>query len=108
MHVADFNPRIREFLNWCVTVGSVLLCTLILLTRFPGMELLGVGPNWLLIWVVVCIPLVSFFIIPGYNYFITAAIVLFSLVTTIYNISRALQKGTCHYPLSFPFLKPKG
>lgn len=52
--------------------------------------------------------LVSFFIIPGYNYFITAAIVLFSLVTTIYNISSALQKGTCHYPLSFPFLKPKG
>ena len=23
-----------------------------LLTRFPGMELLGIGPNWLLIWVV--------------------------------------------------------
>ena len=52
MHVADFNPRIREVINWCVTVGSVFLCTLILLTRFPGMELLGVGPNWLLIWVV--------------------------------------------------------
>lgn len=52
MHIADFNPRIREILNWFVTLGSVLLCTLILLTRFPGMELLGVGPNWLLIWVV--------------------------------------------------------
>lgn len=52
MRVADFHPRIQEFLNWCVTAGSVLLCTLTLLTRFPGMELLGVGPNWLLIWVV--------------------------------------------------------
>ncbi len=37
---------------WFVTVGSVLLCLFILPTRFPGMELLGVGPNWLLIWVV--------------------------------------------------------
>ena len=52
MHVSDLNPRIREVLNWCVTIGSVMLSALILLTRFPGMELLGVGPNWLLIWVV--------------------------------------------------------
>lgn len=52
MRVADFHPRIQEVLNWCVTAGSVLLCTLTLPTRFPGMELLGVGPNWLLIWVV--------------------------------------------------------
>lgn len=52
MQIADFNPRIREVLNWMVTLGSVLLCTLIGLTRFPGMELLGVGPNWLLIWVI--------------------------------------------------------
>lgn len=39
-------------MNWVVTVLSVLLCLFILPTRFPGMELLGVGPNWLLIWVV--------------------------------------------------------
>jgi rod shape-determining protein MreD len=30
----------------------VLLCLLLLPTRLPGMELLGIGPNWLLIWVV--------------------------------------------------------
>ncbi|BDI18301.1 rod shape-determining protein MreD [Nostoc cf. commune SO-36] len=35
-----------------MTVGSVLLCLLLLPTRLPGMELLGIGPNWLLIWVV--------------------------------------------------------
>jgi len=35
-----------------VTVGSVLLCLMLLPTRLPGMELLGIGPNWLLIWVV--------------------------------------------------------
>lgn len=42
----------RQALNWGITVGSVLLCALVLPTRFPGMELLNVGPNWLLIWVV--------------------------------------------------------
>ena len=38
--------------NWVVIVFSVLLCLLMLPTRFPGMDILGVGPNWLLIWVV--------------------------------------------------------
>ncbi len=45
-------PSLRLILNWSVTVGSVLLCLLILPTRFPGMELINVSPNWLLIWVV--------------------------------------------------------
>jgi len=52
MQLSDLNPRIRQSLDWGVTVGSVIGCSLILLTRFPGMELLGVGPNWFLIWVV--------------------------------------------------------
>lgn len=47
-----WHPRLRQLSNWAVVVGSVLLCVLMLLTRFPGMELLGIGPNWLLIWVV--------------------------------------------------------
>ena len=45
-------PYRQMCLNWFVTVGSVLLCLLILPVRLPGMELLGVAPNWLLIWVV--------------------------------------------------------
>lgn len=47
-----WHPYARQALNAGVTLGSVLLCLLILPTRFPGMELLNVGPNWLLIWVV--------------------------------------------------------
>ncbi|MDX2212883.1 MAG: rod shape-determining protein MreD [Oculatellaceae cyanobacterium bins.114] len=47
-----WSPYFRQLLNWGVTAGSVLLCLFILPTRFPGMQLLGVGPNWLLIWVV--------------------------------------------------------
>ncbi len=45
-------------LNWrqicflIVTVGSVIICSIILLLRLPGMELLGIAPNWLLIWIV--------------------------------------------------------
>ncbi len=42
----------RLVINAAIAVGSVLLCLLLLPTRFPGMELLGVAPNWLLIWVV--------------------------------------------------------
>jgi rod shape-determining protein MreD len=38
--------------NAAVTVTSVLVCLMLLPSRIPGMELLGVGPHWLLIWVV--------------------------------------------------------
>ncbi|AFY31357.1 rod shape-determining protein MreD [Calothrix sp. PCC 7507] len=50
--LASWRPRTRQLLDWTVTIASVLLCLLMLPTRFPGMELLGIGPNWLLIWVV--------------------------------------------------------
>lgn len=46
------SPSLRRSLSWGVTLGSVLLCLLLLPTRFPGMEILSVSPNWLLIWVV--------------------------------------------------------
>lgn len=49
----DFSPRFRSFCNWLIVVGSILLCLMILPTRLPGTELLGIHPNWLLIWVVV-------------------------------------------------------
>ncbi|MDT0559633.1 helix-turn-helix domain-containing protein [Ichthyenterobacterium sp. W332] len=51
--------------------------------------------------------LLLFFAFPGYNFFVTGAVVLFSIITTLYNISRALQTGSFRYPLSVPFLKPK-
>ncbi|MEH2424410.1 MAG: rod shape-determining protein MreD [Nostoc sp.] len=50
--LARWHPGIRKLLGWIVTASSVLLCLLLLPTRLPGMELLGIGPNWLLIWVV--------------------------------------------------------
>lgn len=42
----------RQWLNGGITAGSVLLCLLLTPTRLPGVELLGIGPNWTLMWVV--------------------------------------------------------
>lgn len=41
-----------KLLNWSVTIGSLLICILAMYTRFPGMTLMGIAPNWLLIWLV--------------------------------------------------------
>jgi rod shape-determining protein MreD len=45
------TPR-QRWLNILVTVGSALLCLVLSPSRIPGMELLGIVPNWTLIWVV--------------------------------------------------------
>jgi rod shape-determining protein MreD len=41
-----------RFLNGLITFGSLTLCVLMLPTRFPGMTLMDLPPNWLLIWLV--------------------------------------------------------
>ena len=53
------------------------------------------------------ISLLLFFVIPGYNYFITGAVLLFGIIFSIRNTMSALSSHTCYYPLSIPFLKPK-
>ncbi len=53
------------------------------------------------------ISLLLFFPFPGYNFFLTGFIVLFSIVMTIKNISTALNSETSYYPLSISFLKSK-
>lgn len=49
---STWSPATRQIMYGVVTVLSVLLCLLVLPLRLPGVELLGVAPNWLLIWVV--------------------------------------------------------
>ncbi|MGP1382491.1 MAG: rod shape-determining protein MreD [Thainema sp.] len=49
---STWNPATRQVMYGIITVLSVLLCLLVLPLRLPGVELLGVAPNWLLIWVV--------------------------------------------------------
>jgi rod shape-determining protein MreD len=50
--IATWQPQSRAMVNYAVIFGSVMLCLMMSPTRLPGMELLGIAPNWLLIWVV--------------------------------------------------------
>lgn len=52
LDLSRLHPFTLRLLDYGVIAGSVLLCLLLLPTRLPGMEILSVGPNWLLIWVV--------------------------------------------------------
>ena len=53
------------------------------------------------------ISLLLFFPFPGMNFFLTASVVLFGIITAIVNIFSALSTGSYTYPLSIPFLKQK-
>ncbi|TMM57963.1 helix-turn-helix domain-containing protein [Maribacter algarum] len=53
------------------------------------------------------ISLLAFFLFPGFNFFGTAAVVLFGIVVSIKNLISVLNSQTYYYPLSIPFLKPK-
>ncbi|WP_405208010.1 DUF4870 domain-containing protein [Aquimarina sp. LLG6339-5] len=55
----------------------------------------------------IIISLLLFFPFPGFNFIGTAAILLFGIIVSLKNIISALDSGTCYYPLSIPFLKPK-
>ncbi|MGB7442914.1 MAG: rod shape-determining protein MreD [Coleofasciculaceae cyanobacterium] len=53
MNIISQSPHwFRQTIDWTVTAVSVILCLMVLPTRLQGMELLGIAPNWLLIWVV--------------------------------------------------------
>ena len=43
---------IIKVLNILFICISIIICSLLMLLHIPGMELLGINPNWLLIWVV--------------------------------------------------------
>jgi rod shape-determining protein MreD len=52
MSIANLPPLVRNGLHLSIVLGSVSLCLLLLSTRFPGMEILGVGPSWLVMWTI--------------------------------------------------------
>ncbi|MFM2303805.1 MAG: hypothetical protein RLZZ135_1215 [Cyanobacteriota bacterium] len=52
MKITRLHPLTLTGLNLLTIVGSVSLCLLLLPTRFPGMEILGVGPSWLVMWMI--------------------------------------------------------
>lgn len=50
--------------------------------------------------------LLLFFAFPGYNFFLSGAIVLYTIILVFRNIMSSLDKASCYYPLSISFLKP--
>jgi rod shape-determining protein MreD len=52
MNIANLHPLVRTGLQILTVVGSASLCLILLPTRFPGMEILGVGPSWLVMWTI--------------------------------------------------------
>jgi rod shape-determining protein MreD len=52
MNIANLHPIARTVLNVLAIGGSLGLCLMLSPTRFPGMEILGVGPNWLVMWTI--------------------------------------------------------
>lgn len=51
------------------------------------------------------ISLLLFFPFPGFNFFLTGAVVLFGIITSIINLMSALSTGKFNYPLSIAFLR---
>ncbi|WP_373546165.1 rod shape-determining protein MreD [Chamaesiphon sp.] len=52
MNITNLHPLARTGLVVLTVVGSVGLCLILSPTRWPGMEILGVGPSWLVMWTI--------------------------------------------------------
>ena len=52
MKIDRLPPLVQTGFYLLTIVGSAGLCLLLLPTRLPGMEILGVGPSWLVMWTI--------------------------------------------------------
>jgi rod shape-determining protein MreD len=52
MNIANLHPLVRSGLHISIVIASAGLCLLLLPTRLPGMEILGIGPSWLVMWTI--------------------------------------------------------
>ncbi len=53
MHEQELESKLGDLGQWLLQMIALGLCALALYARFPFMTLLGLSPNWLLIWLVV-------------------------------------------------------
>jgi rod shape-determining protein MreD len=53
MNIVNLHPVARNALNLVAILISGGLCLFLSPTRFPGMEILGIGPSWLVMWTIV-------------------------------------------------------
>jgi rod shape-determining protein MreD len=52
INIDKLSQKNLAVLNALVIGFSVLVCALLMPTRWPGMELINIAPNWLMMWVV--------------------------------------------------------
>jgi rod shape-determining protein MreD len=52
INIAKLSKINLVLINALVIGLSVLICALLMPTRWPGMELINIAPNWLMMWVV--------------------------------------------------------
>jgi rod shape-determining protein MreD len=52
MNIANLPPLVRHGLHIAIVIASVGICLFLLPTRIPGMEILGTGPSWLVMWTI--------------------------------------------------------
>jgi rod shape-determining protein MreD len=52
MNIANLHPLVRNGLHISIVIVTAGLCLLLLPTRLPGMEILGTGPSWLVMWTI--------------------------------------------------------
>jgi rod shape-determining protein MreD len=52
MNIVNLNPFVRNTLHILIVIASAGLCLLLLPSRLPGMEILGTGPSWLVMWTI--------------------------------------------------------
>ncbi len=52
MNIDNVPPLARTGLNLLAIAGSLGLCSILLPTRWPGMEILAIGPSWLVMWTI--------------------------------------------------------
>ncbi|NVK52946.1 MAG: helix-turn-helix domain-containing protein [Flavobacteriaceae bacterium] len=98
------------FLGFIIPFGSVLFPVFLWIHKSDDNKIYDSHGRTIInfhssILLYIVISLLLFFPFPGYNFFLTGGIILFSLITTVLNIMSSLEKGTCNYPLSISFLK---
>ncbi len=53
MSISNLSPLVRNGLHISILIASVGLCLILLPSRLPGMEILGTGPSWLVMWIII-------------------------------------------------------
>lgn len=100
------------FLGFIIPFGNVLIPLFVWISKADDNKIYDAHGRavinfHLTMTLLLLLSLLSFFVLPGFNFFATVIIVLYTLIVTIKNIMSALESGRCKYPLSISFLKPK-